>query len=86
MNEKEFSKMKKRDILVTSMTRPEFVPLMKMASAIITDEGGITCHVAVVSRELGVPCVISTKIATKALKDKDIVEVDADKGQIKKIT
>lgn len=71
------------EILVTGMTRPEFVPLMKKAAAIITDEGGITCHAAIVSRELKKPCIIGTKIATKILHDGDLVEVDADKGVIK---
>jgi len=78
-------RMQKGDILVTSMTRPEFVPLMKKAGAIITDEGGISCHAAIVSRELGIPCIIGTRVATKVLKDGDIVEVDADKGVVKKV-
>lgn len=78
----EMSRFKKGEVLVTGMTRPEFVPLMKIASAIVTDEGGITCHAAIVSRELGIPCVIGTKIATKKLKDGDVVEVNADKGTI----
>lgn len=71
------------DILVTGMTRPEFVPLMKRASAIVTDEGGITCHAAIVSRELDIPCIIGTKIVTKTLKDGDEVEVDADNGIVR---
>lgn len=71
------------DILVTGMTRPEFVPLMKKSSAIITDEGGITCHAAIVSRELKIPCIIGTKIATRILKDGDLVEVDANNGVVK---
>lgn len=79
----DFTKMKKRDILVAPMTRPEFLPIMKKALAIITDEGGITCHAAIVSRELGIPCVIGTKIATQVLKDGDMVEVDANHGRIK---
>jgi pyruvate,water dikinase len=58
---------------------------MKKASAIVTDEGGITCHAAIVARELGIPCIIGTQISTKVLKDGDIVEVDADKGVVKKI-
>ena len=70
---------------MTPMTRPEFLPLMKKAKAIITDEGGITCHAAIVSRELGIPCIIGTKIATKVLKDNDLVEVDAEKGIVRKI-
>lgn len=73
----------KGDILVTSMTRPEFVPLMKQAGAVVTNEGGITCHAAIVSRELGIPCVIGTKIATRVLKDGDRVEVDADNGVVR---
>ncbi len=62
------------------MTDPDFLPAMKKASAIITDEGGITCHAAIVSRELKIPCIIGTRIATKVLKDGDLVEVDANKG------
>jgi len=68
--------------LVTSMTRPEFVPAMRKAVAIVTDEGGITSHAAIVSRELGIPCVIGTKSATKVLKDGWIVQVKANHGQI----
>lgn len=78
----EFDKMKEGDILVTTMTRPEFVPLMKKAAAIITDEGGITSHAAVVSRELKVPCIIGTQIATKKLSDGDEVFVNADHGVV----
>ncbi len=71
------------DILVTSMTRPEFVPLMKKAGGIITNEGGITCHAAIVSRELKKPCVIGTKIATQVLKNGMEIELDANIGIIK---
>lgn len=81
----EMGKMQKGDILVSEMTIPEIVAAMKKASAVVTDMGGITCHAAIVSRELGIPCVIGTKIATKILKDGDVVEVDATKGIIKKI-
>ena len=73
------------DILVTGMTTPDYVPAMKKAGAIVTDEGGLLCHAAIISRELGKPCVIATKIATKVLKTGDLVEVDADNGIIKKI-
>ena len=79
----DFPKFKDGDILVASMTRPEFVPLMKKASAFITDEGGITCHASIIARELKKPCIIGTKIATKVLKDGDMVEVDANIGVIK---
>ena len=76
-------KVKRGDILVTGMTLPEYLPAMKKAVAIVTNEGGITCHAAIVSRELGIPCIIGTKIATKVLKDGDLVEVDAEKGIVK---
>lgn len=74
------------EILVSTMTTPDFVPAIKKCSAIITDEGGITCHAAIVSRELGKPCIIGTKIATKVLKDGDVVEVDAEKGVVRIIS
>jgi phosphohistidine swiveling domain-containing protein len=70
-------------VLVTPMTRPELVPLLKAAAAIVTDEGGVTCHAAIVARELKKPCVIGTKVATSVLKDGDLVEVDADNGIVK---
>lgn len=73
------------DILVTSMTRPEMVVAMEKAAAIVTDEGGITSHAAIVSRELGVPCIIGTKNATTILKNGDLVEVDATKGIVRKL-
>ena len=78
-----FSKFKKGDILVAPMTRPEYVPLMKKAKAIITDEGGLTSHAAIISRELGKPCIVGTQIATHKLADNDRVVVDADKGVVK---
>lgn len=79
----DMANIEKGDILVSSMTRPEMVPAMKYAAAIITDEGGVTSHAAIVSRELGIPCIIGTKIATQILKDGDIVEVDANKGFVR---
>ncbi len=79
------SKMDEGDLLVSHMTDPEIVPAMKKAAAIVTDMGGITCHAAIVSRELGIPCVIGTKIATKVLRDGDLAEVDANKGIIRKL-
>lgn len=81
----EFKKFKAGDILVTSMTHPEFLNIMKKAAAIVTDEGGITCHAAIISRELKIPCVIGTKVATKVFKDGDMVEVDANNGIVRKI-
>jgi len=82
-NIEKLKKFKTGGILVASMTAPDYVSAMKKAAAIITDEGGITCHAAIISRELGIPCIIGTKIATKVLKDGDLVEVDADKGVVK---
>jgi len=73
----------KGEILVTSMTRVEFVPLMRKAKAIITDEGGLACHAAIVSRELNVPAIIGTKVATRVLKSGDLVEVDVNRGIVK---
>jgi phosphohistidine swiveling domain-containing protein len=73
------------DILITSMTRIEFVPLMRKAKAIITDEGGIVCHAAIVSRELEIPCIIGTKTATRMLKTGDKIKMDLVKGVISKI-
>jgi phosphohistidine swiveling domain-containing protein len=70
------------DILVTGMTRPEFLPLMQKASAIVTDAGGILCHAAISARELKVPCIVGTEIATKVLKNGEVVIVDANMGVI----
>lgn len=72
-------------ILVTSMTVPNFIPLLKNAQAIITDEGGLTCHAAIISRELKIPCIIGTGNATRVFKDGDLVEVDAEKGIVRKV-
>ncbi len=73
------------EILVTTMTTPEFVPAMKKAAAIVTNEGGVLCHAAIVARELKVPCVIGTGHATKVFETGDYIEVDADHGMVKKI-
>ncbi|MEK7158439.1 MAG: PEP-utilizing enzyme, partial [Patescibacteria group bacterium] len=81
--EKDFSKIQIGDILVTSMTRPEFIPVLKKVAAFVTDEGGVTCHAAVVAREMGKPCVIGTRAATRVLRDGDRIEVDAANGMIK---
>ena len=70
------------DILVTHMTAPDWVPLMRKAAAIVTDSGGMTCHAAIVSRELGIPCVVGTANATEVLRDGDVVTVDAGEGVV----
>ncbi len=69
-------------VLVTRMTAPDWVPLMRRASAIATDSGGMTCHAAIVSRELGIPCVVGTQQATKTLRDDEVVTVDATRGLV----
>jgi len=80
---KDMGKINKGDILVSIATNPDIVPAMKKAAAIITEQGGVTCHAAIVSREMKKPCIIGTKIATQVLKDGDLVEVDANKGVVK---
>ena len=80
---KEVMNFRKGEILVTEMTRPDTILACKKAVAIITDEGGITSHAAIISRELKIPCIIATKIATQLLKTGDLVEVDANRGFVK---
>lgn len=79
----DMGKMEQGNVLVSHMTNPRLVPAMKLASAIVADIGGVTCHAAIVSRELGIPCVIGTKIATRVLKDGMEVEVDANTGSVR---
>lgn len=69
-------------VLVTRMTAPDWVPLMRRAAAIATDSGGMTCHAAIVSRELGIPCVVGTQDATKKLRDAEVVTVDGTHGLV----
>ncbi len=78
----DFKKFEKGDILVTTMTTPKFTPILKLAGAIVTDEGGITCHAAIIARELKIPCIIGCKNATEILKNDMIVEVNANEGII----
>lgn len=70
-------------ILVTGMTTPDFIPAMKRAAAIVTDEGGMTCHAAIVSRELGIPCIVGTKFGTKVIATGDAIEVAANHGVVR---
>lgn len=79
----EAGKVEKGDVLVCSMTSPDYVPAMKRAVAIVTDEGGLLCHAAIVGRELGKVVVVGTKVASRVLKDGDLVEVDAEKGVVR---
>lgn len=80
---KDMDKVKKGDILVASTTRPDLMPALLRCSAIVTDTGGITSHAAIISRELKIPCIVGTNIATQTLKTGDLVEVDANKGVVK---
>ena len=82
---KNIGKMKQGDVLVAGMTSPDYIAAIKKASAIITDAGGMTAHAAIVSRELKIPCIVNTKIATKVLRDGDLVEVDSKHGMITKL-
>lgn len=82
---KDIDKVKTGDILVAVMTRPDYIMGIKKAAAIVTDEGGITCHAAIISRELGIPCIIGTKIGTKVLKDGYLIEVNANHGLVRLI-
>ncbi|MDD5489092.1 MAG: PEP-utilizing enzyme [Candidatus Moranbacteria bacterium] len=79
----DMPKMKKGDVMVAHTTFPNLVPAMKLASAIITEDGGMTCHAAIVARELETPCITGIKTATKVLKDGDLVEINADEGLVK---
>jgi phosphohistidine swiveling domain-containing protein len=85
LRQSEIRKIQAGDILVSSMTSPDFLPLIKIAAAIVTDEGGITSHAAIVARELKIPCLVGTRFATKLLKDGDLVEVDATNGVVRVI-
>lgn len=78
----ELEKVKKGDVLVTEMTNPDMVVSMEKAAAIVTDEGGITSHAAIVSREMGIPCVVGTGNATTKLKDGEIITVDGGAGKV----
>lgn len=82
----DIAKMCEGDVLVSHTTNPRLVPAMKMACAIVADVGGATSHAAIIARELKKPCVIGTKSATKVLKDGDLVEVDAEKGIVRKLS
>ena len=78
----ELDKVQDGDVMVTTMTTPDMVPAMKRATGIVTDEGGVTCHAAIISRELGIPCVVGTGDATTTLKENDEVTADGKKGLV----
>ncbi|MEK7451154.1 MAG: PEP-utilizing enzyme [Patescibacteria group bacterium] len=83
MGHDQIHMFKEGEILVSPMTIPDFLPAMKKAAAIVTDEGGMLCHAAIVARELKKPCIVGTKFATQILKNGDLVEVDANKGIVR---
>lgn len=83
--ENYFQKMEKGNILVSDTTGPEMMILIEKASAIVTDEGGLTSHAAIISREFNIPCIVGTKYGTEIFKDGDLVEVNAFNGIVKKI-
>jgi pyruvate,water dikinase len=76
------ARLKSGEVLVAPMTSPDWVPAMRRAAALITDGGGMTCHAAIVSRELGVPCVVGTRNATTTLRDGEVVTVDGKRGEV----
>ena len=82
---KNISSFQKDEVLVTEITDPDWEPIMKIASAIITDKGGRTSHAAIVSRELGIPCIVGTDNATKVLKNGEPVTVDCSSGEVGKV-
>jgi pyruvate,water dikinase len=79
------AKVKMGDIIVSPMTTPNYITAMRRAGAFVTDEGGVLCHAAIISREMNKPCVVGTKYATKVFKDGDIVEVNGEPGIVSKI-
>lgn len=83
IKKEDYDKFKEGDIIVTSLVMPEHAIYVRQAGAIVLDGGGITCHYAKKARELKKPCLVNAGMATKILKDNDLVKVDADKGIIK---
>lgn len=83
--QKEIKKMKKGEVLISGSTGPEMILAFKKAGAIVTEEGGMLTHAALVSREMGIPCIVGTKIVTRIFTTGDLIEVDADKGIVKKL-
>lgn len=83
---KDLPKVKEGDILITAMTRQDFLPAMRKAAALVADEGGIISHIAITAREMGKPCIIGCRIALEVFHDNDLVEVDATKGTLKRLS
>ncbi len=85
LTNRDLPKVRPGDIMVIPMTRPDFVSVVRRAAAVVTDEGGVICHAAIIARELGIPCVVATKIGTKVFTEGELVLVDADKGVVAKV-
>ncbi len=85
MTDRGISKIDKGNIMVCNLTNPNYTPAFDKVAAIVTDEGGLLCHTAIMAREFKLPCVIGTKIATRVFKDGDLVEVDANRGVVRKL-
>ena len=81
----DFKKVQKGDILVVMNTSPDFVPILGKSAAIVAEEGGLTAHVSVISRELAIPCIVGISHITKSIQDGETILVDADRGIVKKI-
>ena len=86
LTNKDLGKIKEGDIMVTVVTRQDYVPAMRKCAAIVNDEGGVTNHAAIISREFKIPCIVGTKIGVKIFRDGDILEVDALSGIVRKVT
>lgn len=80
---REIKRVKKGDILVCNLTNPDYNPVFKKIAGIVTDEGGILCHSAIMAREFKIPCIIGTKIATRVIRDGDMIEINAHNGTVK---
>ncbi|MFN0090285.1 MAG: phosphoenolpyruvate synthase [Acidimicrobiales bacterium] len=79
---REGNRLAAGEVLVATMTKPDWLPIMRRAAAVVTDGGGVTCHAAIVSRELGIPCIVGARTATTTLRDGEMVTVDADRGKV----
>ncbi|MBS3128429.1 hypothetical protein J4410_04755 [Candidatus Woesearchaeota archaeon] len=77
---KDLHKIKKGDIVITTMTRQDFIPYLREVCALVTDEGGIGSHAAIIAREIGLPCIVGIKFGTQVIKDGDLIALDTEKG------
>lgn len=85
LSEADFTRFKPGEILITRSTNPAWTPLIAIAKAVVTELGGSLSHAAIVSREFGIPCVVGVQKATEVFKDRDLVEVDAERGVVRKL-